>query len=283
MERSGSERVAARALRHRGVDDQPSGPRGRDVTKRAVRVLVCQHIACEPPGVLEDVMRERGWNLLRVELDEGERLPDSRDFDAAVVMGGPMGAYEESAYAWLEDEQRLLRAAIEGAKPVFGVCLGAQLLAASMGARVYRGRVPEVGVLEVKLTAAGQADPVTRALPERFSSLQWHSDTFDLPAGAVRLASSSAYPNQAFRIGALAYAVQFHLEVTDEMAAEWGRVPAYASALEAVRGPGALDRLLSEFAGEAAGMRARARALFERWAQLVEQHCSASATAPTAP
>ncbi len=245
---------------------------GRIVTDCPLRVLICQHIACEPPGVLEDVMRDRGWSLLRVELDEGEELPEAGEFEAVVVMGGPMGAYEWSAYPWLQAEQQLLRAAVDRGMPVFGVCLGAQLLAASMGARVYPGPAPEVGVLEVQLTAAAQADPVTRALPDRFLSLQWHSDTFDLPPRAVRLASSVTYPNQAFRIGAVAYAVQFHLEVTDEMAVEWGKVPAYAAALGAVRGAGALERLLSDFAVQATGMRAMARAVFERWAQLAEEH-----------
>jgi len=234
-------------------------------------VLVCQHIACEPPGVLEDVMRDRGWRLTRAELDEGDELPEPGAFDAVVVMGGPVGAYEESAYPWLTAERRLLRAAVNDGTPVFGVCLGAQVLAASMGARVYPGPEPEVGVLEVTLTAAGQQDPIAGALPRSFLTLQWHSDTFDLPPRAVRLASSPAYPNQAFRIGATAYAVQFHLEVTDAMAEEWGRVPAYAAALETVRGPGALNRLLNEFAEHSEEMRWRARALFERWATLAEQ------------
>ena len=236
-----------------------------------IDVLVCQHIACEPPGVLEDVMGERGWRLIRAELDEGDPLPELGDLDAVVVMGGPVGAYEESAYPWLTAEQQLLRAAVSSGTPVFGVCLGAQLLAASMGARVYRAPTPEVGVLEVALTVAGREDPVAGALPRSFLTLQWHSDTFDLPPGAVRLASSPAYPNQAFRIGATAYGVQFHLEVTDAMADEWGGVPAYAAALETVRFPGGLDRLLDDVAEHGEEMRRRARALFERWALLSEQ------------
>jgi len=240
------------------------------MTDRPVRVLVCQHIACEPPGVLEEVMRERAWELVRVELDEGDPLP-AGTFDAVVVMGGPMGAYQTDEHPWLRDEQRLLRAAVGDGTPVFGVCLGAQLVAASMGARAYQGPAPEVGVLEVQLTAQGRQDPVTGALPASFLTLQWHSDTFDLPDGAVRLAGSPAYPNQAFKIGTTTYAVQFHLEVTDEMAAEWGRVPAYAAALQAVRGPGSLDRLLEEFGHHAAEMRSQARIMFERWAAVVEQ------------
>jgi GMP synthase (glutamine-hydrolysing) len=235
-----------------------------------IDVLVCQHIACEPPGVLEDVMHEHGWRLTRVELDEGEPVPTGVAFDAIVAMGGPMGAYDESAHPWLVKEQRLLREAINGGVPVFGVCLGAQLIAASMGARVYPGPAPEVGVLDVELTPAGREDPVMATLPGRFLTLQWHGDTFELPPGAVRLASSPAYANQAFRIGDATYAVQFHIEVTDAMAVEWGRVPAYAAALEAVRGPGSLAHLLAEFTQRAAEMRRLARDLFERWATIVE-------------
>jgi GMP synthase (glutamine-hydrolysing) len=235
------------------------------------RVLVCQHIACEPPGVLEEVIRERGWELTRLELDEGDPLPGPGEFDAVVVMGGPMGAYEGAEHPWMAAELELLASEVAAGTPVFGVCLGAQLLAASLGARVFRGPVPEVGVLAVELTAEGRVDPVSGGLPASFPALQWHSDTFELPDDAVLLASSPAYPNQAFRVGEAAYGVQFHLEVTDAMAAEWGRVPAYAAALEAVRGAGALDRLLADFAAQAAEMRQRARELFERWAPLVER------------
>ena len=153
--------------------------------------------------------------------------------------------------------------------PFFGACLGSQLLAASLGARVYTGETPEVGVLDVELTEAGRNDPVLGDLPGSFATLQWHSDSFELPTGAVGLASSPAYANQAFRVGSTAYAVQFHLEVTSEMAAEWATVPSYARALEKVRGPGALDELLEAFEERREEMTAHARTLFSRWLELV--------------
>jgi GMP synthase-like glutamine amidotransferase len=241
------------------------------VTDSALRVAVYQHIVCEPPGVFEDVMREHGWEILRAELDEGEPLPAPDEFDVLVVMGGPMGAYEHDRYGWLGPELESVANAARSGKPVFGACLGSQLLAASLGGRAYAGERPEIGVLDVELTEAGREDPVTGALPERFPTLQWHGDTFDLPEGAVRLAGSPAYENQAFRHGDLTYAVQFHIEVTAEMAAEWGRVPAYAAALEAVSGPGSLDRLLAEFADRQTEMSGHARTLFERWVAVAEQ------------
>jgi hypothetical protein len=113
---------------------------------------------------------------------------------------------------------------------------------------VYAGPAPEVGVLAVELTDAGRADPVLGALPASIETLQWHGDTFDLPDGGVLLASSPAYPNQAFRVGRSAYAVQFHIEVTEAMGEEWADVPAYAEYADRVLGPGGSDRLLAEFA-----------------------------------
>jgi GMP synthase (glutamine-hydrolysing) len=224
--------------------------------------------------VFEPVMRGRGWQLMQVELDAGEQLPEISEFDAVLVMGGPMGAYEDAAHPWLSAEKELLRTAVQGGAPVLGVCLGAQLLAASLGGRAYQGPAPEVGVLDVELTSAGRDDPVTGPLSATFPSLQWHSDTFDLPPGATLLARSQRYTNQAFKVDPLTYGIQFHLEVTDEMATEWGRVPAYAAALETMRGPGALDRLMDEFAASADTMQRLARGLFERWSALVERHAA---------
>jgi GMP synthase (glutamine-hydrolysing) len=230
-------------------------------------LLALQHISCEPPAAFEDELRARGHDLVRVELDEGEPVPDWREFAAIIVMGGPMGAYEDGAYPWLEPEKRLLREAVEADVPVWGVCLGAQLLAAALGARVYKGDRPEVGLLPVELTADAAADPVFGAAPPRFTTLQWHGDTFALPSGATLLAGSPAYPNQAFRTGR-SYGVQFHVEVSLELATEWGEVPAYADSLESTVGPGALDRLLSGVAEHAPAMVQLARDMFGRWLEL---------------
>jgi GMP synthase-like glutamine amidotransferase len=228
-------------------------------------VLVLQHIACEPPGAYEDVLRERGCTLHRVELDEGEQLPDWREFDAIVAMGGPMSVNDDAELPWLTTEKRAIGDAVRSGTPYFGACLGVQLLAASLGARVYPGPSPEVGILPVSLTDAARHDPVFQGLPSQFLTLQWHGDTFDLPDGAVALAKSPAYANQAFRWGEHAYGVQFHLEVDAELAREWAAVPAYAEYLDRVLGPGSLSRLIDELETNAPGMGATARAMFERW------------------
>jgi GMP synthase (glutamine-hydrolysing) len=231
-------------------------------------LLVLQHIACEPPAAFEDELRDRGLDLVRVELDEGEEIPERDDFAGIVVMGGPMGAYEDHAHPWLAGEKRFLRDAVERDVPVWGVCLGAQLLAASLGARVYPGPEPEVGLLPVELTEAAADDPVFTDAPRTVPTLQWHGDTFDLPDGATLLARSPAYRNQAFRVGR-SYGLQFHIEVTPELAAQWGEVPAYASSLEAILGPGALDRLVADVAANADSTLPLARRLFGRWLERV--------------
>ena len=235
-----------------------------------MQVLVLQHIACEPPGVFEDVLRDRGVELHRVELDESEPLPDWRPFDAIVAMGGPMSANDDASLPWLTEEKRTIGEAVSAGKPFWGVCLGVQLLAASLGARVYPGPAPEVGLLPVELTDEGLADPVFGDLERGLVTLQWHGDTFDLPDGAVRLASSPAYANQAFRFER-AYGVQFHLEVSAEMAREWAAVPAYVESLERTLGAEAAPEFLAAIETNAEEMRTKGRMLFERWLDEVAQ------------
>jgi len=235
--------------------------------RHEMRTLVLQHIACEPPGVYEDVLRARGAQLHRVELDAGEPLPDWRGFEAIVTMGGPMSVNDE--LDWLDAEKRLIAEAVRAGTPFFGACLGSQLLAASLGARVYAGPAPEVGMLPVTLTDAALADPVFAGLPRELLTLQWHGDTFDLPDGAVALAGSPAYPNQAFRWGSRAYAVQFHLEVTPQMACEWSEVPEYAESLERTLGPGAFPALLRELDERGEQLNGWARRLFAQWLDAV--------------
>jgi GMP synthase (glutamine-hydrolysing) len=133
---------------------------------------------------------------------------------------------------------------------------------------VYRGTEPEVGLLPVELTEAAAGDPVFAGAPATVPTLQWHGDTFDLPEGATLLARSPAYRNQAFRVGR-SYGLQFHVEVTPELAAQWGEVSAYASSLEAILGPGALDRLVADVAANADSTLPLARRLFGRWLERV--------------
>ncbi|MGI8863307.1 MAG: type 1 glutamine amidotransferase [Solirubrobacteraceae bacterium] len=231
---------------------------------RPGKLLVLQHIACEPPGAYEDELVEWGVELTRVEVDEGQGLPDWRRFDGIVAMGGPMGAYEDQRLPWLGAEKELIAEAVRSDLPFWGVCLGAQLLAASLGAWVAPGAEPEVGVLPVQRTQEGAEDPVFSLAPAAFKALQWHGDTFGLPAGAVRLAGSHAYEQQAFSFRR-AYALQFHIEIDRALAQEWAEVPAYADSLEAIMGEGALPRLLELVSAHEREMTQLARRLFAAW------------------
>lgn len=225
--------------------------------------LVLQHIACEPPAAYEDALGARGAELLRVELDEGEALPDWRDYEAIIAMGGPMGAYEDDL-PWISAEKQLIAEAVNAGTPFWGVCLGAQLLAASLGAGVHPGPAPEIGVLDVRRTPEAAGDPVFEAAPDRFPALQWHSDTYELPDGAVRLAYSEAYAQQAF-VYRRAYGLQFHLEVPVSLAEQWGEVPAYAQALRTQLGDDGLPRLIDEVRRYETETTTLARTLFAAW------------------
>jgi GMP synthase (glutamine-hydrolysing) len=215
------------------------------------------------------VLVERGARIERVELDEGEPLPESLDgFDAVIAMGGPMSVNDEDEHPWLVAEKDLLREAVTAGFPVWGSCLGVQLLASALGARVTRGPVPEVGVLPVEPTEEGRGDPVLGPCRWPLTTLQWHSDTFELPDDAVLLATSPAYAHQAVRFAPLVYGVQFHVEVGAELADEWARVPAYVEAADDVLGDGGADRLLADVRTQAGEMLPEARALFGRWMDL---------------
>lgn len=208
-----------------------------------MRFLVIQHAACEPPGAYEAEMGARDVSFERVEVDRGEVLPDWRSFDAIVAMGGPMGANDDDALPWLAHEKRLIGEAVRDGVPYWGVCLGAQLLAASLGARVYRGERPEIGIYrDVELTEAAARDPVFAGAPASITTLQWHGDTFELPDAATLLASSRAYPNQAF-VWRRAYGIQFHLEASSELAATWLEVESYAEEARHVLGAEGLSEL----------------------------------------
>jgi GMP synthase-like glutamine amidotransferase len=227
-------------------------------------LLVLQHIACEPPAAYEDELLAWGASVERVMVDEGDPLPDWRAFAGIIAMGGPMGAYEDERLPWLVAEKALIAQAVNASAPYWGVCLGSQLLAASLGARVYTGAEPEIGVRAVALTEQAAADPVFGRAPSEFAALQWHADTFELPNGARQLARSDAYEQQAF-VFKRAYGLQFHLEIDAALAQEWGEVPEYAASLTGTLGDGALQWLVGEVRRSEREATALARELFAAW------------------
>lgn len=187
-----------------------------------MRFLVFQHVSHEHPGMLRDVAKERGDDMTIVELWKPYVMPIADEFDALIIMGGPMGVYESGEqYPSKEDELQFIRANL-GKLPMIGFCLGGQLLAHALGGRVYPNltegkRQKEVGYHTVELTAEGVADPLFKGLSSPVKVLQWHGDAFDMPEGAILLATSTTCPNQAFRYGTNVYGMLFHNEFTPEM------------------------------------------------------------------
>jgi len=190
-----------------------------------MHVLVIKNVFSEGPGTMADHFQEQGISFSIVELSMGEPAPSLDAFTHLVIMGGPMAVYEMHRHAYLVNEALLIDRAIKAGKHVLGVCLGAQMIAHVLGARVYPGSRKEIGWYDVTLTAEGMTDPLVSqlALPGTTAGqvFQWHGDTFDIPLGAVRLASSELFPNQAFRMHDRVYALQFHIEVTPAIVRDW--------------------------------------------------------------
>jgi GMP synthase-like glutamine amidotransferase len=182
-----------------------------------MRVVCLQHADYEGPGEIETWARERGHSLQAV-IPLLERYPAADGFEMLVVMGGPMGAYEEASYPWLVSEKRFIADAIAAGRRVLGVCLGSQLVAEALGGRAHAHTLREVGWLTARLTIAGRYSRVFSVLPETFVVGEWHGDTFDLPEGMSPTVSTDACQNQAFEAcGGRVVGVQFHLEWTPEM------------------------------------------------------------------
>jgi GMP synthase-like glutamine amidotransferase len=180
------------------------------------RVLVLEHVPFEGPGAIADWAAERGHALVRVALFRGEAVPPPSSVDALVVMGGPMGADDDDRYPFLREEKRLLKACVDGGRPVLGVCLGAQLLARALGSPVRAQGYREIGWFPLRWDAAARSVPGFASVPVEAVVFHWHGDTFGVPAGTVRLASSNACPNQAYATAdGRVVGLQFHLEMRD--------------------------------------------------------------------
>jgi GMP synthase (glutamine-hydrolysing) len=195
--------------------------------KAAASVTLLQHIHCETPGIISDCLQSADIDMRFVRTFERNPIPSNLGTQAGlIVMGGPMSVYDHDQFPFLLEEQRLIEEALKDDKPVLGVCLGSQLLAATLGAEVKSGAQKEIGWHPVTLTEDAGWHPVTltedaatdalwKELPARFTAYHWHGDVYDLPQGAVSLASSELTPCQGFRYGTNAYGFLFHMEVTE--------------------------------------------------------------------
>lgn len=234
------------------------------------RLLVFQHVAAEPLGTLDRLIRRRGH---RIKFVNFERHPDAQPcidrYRGLIVLGGPMNVEDHAHRDHLLTEMRTIEAALKQEKPVLGICLGAQLLAHVLGAPIRRQREAEIGWYDVVTTAAGQADPVLAPLGAQAPLFQWHNYTFEIPVRAQLLARSSVCPNQAFRYGSNAYGFQFHLEANQALIERWLSTPAYRDELQAaglVQDP---ETIRARTARETAAMEQRAEHVFGEFLDLV--------------
>jgi GMP synthase-like glutamine amidotransferase len=181
------------------------------------RITVLQQVPFEGPGGIVSWAAARGHALRRVTLHDGEPVPGADGVDALIVMGGPMGVGDEDHFAFLRGEKQLIRACVDGGRPVLGICLGAQLLAEALGARVSAQGFREIGWLPLRWAVGARAVPGLAHVPDESVVFHWHGDTFELPPGTLLLASSAACPNQGFATpDGRAVGLQFHIEMRDE-------------------------------------------------------------------
>ncbi len=187
------------------------------------KVLVFRHVPHESLGTLEPFLNSLKIAVEYCDLFRHSSVPkDPKLYSLIISMGGPMNADETDRFPFLASERLLIKQAIDLNQSVIGICLGSQIIARALGAKVYRGPQKEIGWHSINVTQAGSKDPVFGMISEKkLVVFHWHGDTFELPKGAVHLASSDLYPNQAFRFHQNVYALQFHVEITAEIILEW--------------------------------------------------------------
>jgi len=231
-------------------------------------VCIVQHVEVETPGILAEVLQAAGVSSRFVRIFRGEPIPPSlADAAGVVVMGGPMGVYEQARCVFLADELRLIEQALHAGTPVLGVCLGSQLLAAALGTPVTPGARKEIGWHRVSLTPAAATDPLWAGVASSFMGYHWHGDVFELPHGATALAASELTPCQAFRYDRSAYGLLFHLEVTAPIVT--AMVAAFTDELTQCGIDG--DAILQRMPDHLPPLQAIGRAVLTRWARLVTE------------
>lgn len=233
------------------------------------RFLVFQHVAAEPAGTLDALLRRRGHRLRFVNFErDPQAAPEVERYDGLIVLGGAMNVEELDQRTHLRTEMRCIEAALKRKLPVLGICLGAQLLAHALGARVQKRARAEIGWYRIDSTEAGRADPVFAPLGAGAPVFQWHSRSFELPTDALQLARSRDCEQQAFRYGESAYGLQFHLEANARLIQRWLHTPAYREELEQAGLGHGVDQIEIETRRLVHAQQARAEAVFSRFLDL---------------
>ena len=213
-----------------------------------MNILVLQHVDCETPGYIKDLMLNDGFDLTTVELDIGEKIPeDIKQFDGMLCMGGPMDTWMIEEYPWIEKEKNKIKEyVIDLKKPFLGFCLGCQFLGEILGGKVVKSNPPEIGILDIKLNETKNKDLLFSDFPNKIKALQWHSyEVQDLEHNndVTIIGSSKTTKYQIFKYKDNAYGIQFHIEIKKHTVSDWGGIPEYKNALEKSLGVGALDKL----------------------------------------
>ncbi len=178
-----------------------------------MRLQIFTHVPFEGPGYILEWARHKGFDVNFTQFFRGDVAPSIKDFDFLVIMGGPMGVYDQ--IPWFKEEERVIKEAIDSGKKVLGVCLGAQLIAKTLGARVYKNTFKEIGWFDVRLSKEALSSDHFDGIGPVIKPFHWHGDTFDIPEGFLPVGSSEATKNQGF-FNENVLALQFHLEVTEE-------------------------------------------------------------------
>jgi GMP synthase (glutamine-hydrolysing) len=226
--------------------------------------FVIEHLSVEHPGTFRPAPEASGYQVTSIPAAAIGRFRERAEAAALlIVMGGPIGVYDAPDYPFLTVEIELIRSRLEAKRPVLGVCLGSQLMAAALGAKVFPGtNGVELGWESVRLTEAGERHPLADVAGDDRPVLHWHGDTFDLPEGATLLASTSRYAHQAFAVGSYGLALQFHVETDADELEQW--FVAFAGDIRRM-GPDTLSILRADTAKYAAGLAERNARFITRW------------------
>ena len=231
-------------------------------------IIVLQHAPCETVGLLQEALTAADLKTHVIRSFEGAHVPkEMGQSEGLIVMGGPMGVYEQDRFPFLREEMKLIDHALKEKKPILGVCLGSQLLAAALGANVYAGPAQEIGWYPVTLLPEADTDPLLRKVPSPVMALRWHGDVFDLPKGAVRLAYSEKTDVQAFRYGKNAFGFLFHMEMTAHIIEEM--VKTFSSELQQEKLDG--TQIVAQSKNNLPALAAVGRTVFHRWTRLLRQ------------
>jgi len=239
-----------------------------------MKILILQHIECETPGYIKDLMLNDGFDLTTVELDVGEKIPNNiNQFDGMFCMGGPMDTWMTEKYPWIVEEKKKIKEfVVDLEKPFLGFCLGCQFLGEVVGGEVVKSTPPEIGILEINMEEQIIDDQLLSTFPKTIKALQWHSYEvvgLEKNNNITLLASSPTTKYQIFKYKDNAYGIQFHIEIKSNTVSDWGCVPEYKSALEDSLGQGALEKFEEVATNNMRDMNMYATTLYKNFCKLM--------------